>query len=106
MADNIGRVSYRTFLPGSLLILLLLLIPFVLSNRPVEMILGVFVLFVIFFFSGYLFLTLLTSLPIGLRTLLTIPFGIVSITTAYDVFARTSKATYFPYLVVALSVAG
>ena len=63
-------------------------------------------LLVIFSFPGYLFLTLLTSLPTDLRALLAMPFAIVSVTTAYDLFSRTSQSPWFTYFAVALSVAG
>jgi hypothetical protein len=51
-------------------------------------------------------LTLLSRNPSGDQTLLSPVFGIVTITTAYDIFARASLAEYLPYLVVALSIGG
>jgi len=106
MLHNIGQASHFAFLQGSLLIFLLLLIPLVLSNHPEGATLGILVFVVIFFFPGYLLLTLLSGLPGGVRSVLSPIFGIVSITTAYDIFARASIAAYFPYLVVVLSAAG
>src|SRR5713226_7829796 len=106
MAQNIGQASRFTFLQGSLLIFLLLLVPIVLSNNPEGAVLGILVFAVIFVFPGYLLLTLLSRLPGDLRTVLSSIFGIVSITTAYDIFARASMSAYFPYLVVVLSAAG
>ena len=41
-----------------------------------------------------------------MRLVLSPILGVVSITTAYDIVARASKAAYFPYVVVALSTAG
>src|SRR6266851_3122218 len=106
MVDNIGQASHFASLQASLLIFLLLLIPLVLSNHPEGAVVGILVFAVVFVFPGYLLLTLLSSLPGGLRTLLSPVFGIVSITTAYDIFARASMAAYFPYLLVVLSAAG
>src|SRR5208282_5809677 len=106
MVHNIGQANYFAFLRSSLLIFLLLIIPVVLSNHPEGAVVGLLVLVVVFVFPGYLLLTLLSRLPGGLRILLSPIFGIVSITTAYDIVARTSWAAYFPYLVVALSAAG
>jgi hypothetical protein len=106
MVDKIGQASHFAFLQASLLAFLLLLIPVVLSNHPEGAILGILVFVVIFFFPGYLLLSLLSRLQGGVRTVLSPVFGIVSITTAYDLFARASIALYFPYLVVVLSAAG
>ncbi len=106
MVDNIDQASHFASLQASLLIFLLLLIPLTLSNRPEGAVVGILVFAVVFVFPGYLLLTLLSSLPGGLRTLLSPVFGIVSITTAYDIFARASMAAYFPYLLVVLSAAG
>jgi hypothetical protein len=106
MGHNIGQASHLAFLQVSLVILLLLLIPVSLSNHPKGALLGILVFVVIFFFPGYLLLTLLGDLPGGLRTVLSPIFGIVSITTAYDLFARASIDVYFPCAVVVLSAAG
>jgi hypothetical protein len=94
------------FLQASLLILLLVLFPLALSNNPGGEISGILVLGVLFFFPGYLLLSLLGRLPGSFRILLSPVFGIVSITTGYDIFARASMAARFPCLVVLLSVAG
>jgi len=106
MAENKGQANRFAFLQGSLLIFLLLLVPLVLSNNPEGAVLGILVFVVVFFFPGYLLLTLLSSLPGSVRIVLSPVFGIVSITTAYDIFARASMSAYFPYLVVVLSAAG
>ena len=106
MVQDIDQASRFAFLQGSLLIFLLLLVPIVLSNNPTDAALGVLVIVVVFFFPGYLLLSLLGKLSGGERTILSPVFGIASITTAYDIFARAPIATYFPYLVVILSAAG
>jgi hypothetical protein len=106
MVRDIDQASRFPFLQSALLIFLLLVVPVVLSNNPEGAAFGILVLVVIFFFPGYLLLTLLGKLRGSVRTILSPIFGIVSITTAYDIFARASIATYFPYLVVVLSAAG
>jgi hypothetical protein len=106
MVHNLDQASNFEFLQGSLLIFPLLLIPFSLSNHPEGAVLGILVSVVIFILPGYILLTLLSRLPGSVRTVLSPTFGIVSITTAYDIFARASIAAYFPYLVVVISVAG
>jgi hypothetical protein len=106
MVQNTDQPSRSAFLQLSLLIFLLLLIPIVLSNNPKGAIFAIFVFVVLFFFPGYLLLNIMGRLPGGFRTLLSPIFGIVCITTAYDIFARVSTATYFFYFVVALSAAG
>lgn len=106
MVHNSGQAGHFEFLQCSVLIFLLLLVPIVLSNRPKGAALGALLFVVIFVFPGYLLLTLLNKLPVGFRMLLSPVIGIVSVTTTYDAFARASVATYFPYLVVALSIAG
>ena len=104
--QNISQPTPLAIFQASLLIFLLLLVPVVLSNHPEGSVLGIFVFVVIFFFPGYLLLTLLGKFPAGLQILLSPIFGIVTMTTAYDICARASIASYFHYLVVALSVAG
>jgi hypothetical protein len=106
MVLNCDQATHFEFLQASLLAFLLLLIPIVLSNHPQGAALGILVLVVVFCFPGYLLLTLLSRLPGSFRTVLSPIFGIVSITTAYDIFARASIAAYFPYAVVVLSAAG
>jgi hypothetical protein len=106
MAQSIGQANRFAFLQGLSLSFLLLLVPLVLSNHPKSAALGILVFAIIFFFPGYLVLTLSTSLRGGLRTLLSPVFGIVMITTVYDLFARASIGAFFPYLVAVLSVAG
>jgi hypothetical protein len=106
MEHNTDQANHFAFLQSSLLIFLLLLIPLVLSNHPGGAALGVLVFVVIYFFPGYLLLTLLGRFPGGFKILLSPVFGIVSIATAYDIFARASMAAYFSYLVVVFSAAG
>lgn len=104
--QNINEARRFAILQGSSLIVLLLLVPLVLSNNPGGAGLGILIFVVVFFFPGYLLLTFLSNLPGGVRALLSPIFGVVSITTAYDIFARSSIAAYFPYLVFVFSVAG
>ncbi len=106
MVPYIGQTSHFARLQGLLLIFLLLLIPMALSNHPEGAVFGFLVFVVVFVFPGYLLLTLLSRLSGDFRILLGSIFGIVSITTAYDIFARASLAAYFPYLVIVLSAAG
>jgi hypothetical protein len=106
MVHTIGQTNHVTFLQGLLRLVPLVIAPLFLSNNPVGTALGILVFAVIFFFPGYLLLTLLKAVPDGLRTLLSPIFGIVSITTAYDLFARASIGPYFLYLVVVLSIVG
>jgi hypothetical protein len=105
MAQSIGQASRLAFLQGlSLLFLLLVLVVF--SNDLKGTASGILVFLVVFFFPGYLLLTFSSSLRGSLRIVLSPVFAIVSVTTAYDIFARASVATYFPYLIAALSIAG
>jgi hypothetical protein len=106
MAQSTGPASRFAFLQGLSLIFLVLFVPLVLSNHAEGTALGILVFIVMFFFSGYLLLTLSSSLRGSIRILLSPIFGIVMFTTAYDIFARASIAAYFPYLVAALSVGG
>jgi hypothetical protein len=106
MVQNTGQPSRFAFLQLSLLVLLLLFVPLVLSNSPKGAISAILVFVFLFFFPGYLLLTLLGGPSGSVRTLLSPVFGIVSITTAYDVFAHASLAIYFPYFVSVLSAAG
>jgi hypothetical protein len=106
MVQNISQASRFAFLQALSVIFLLLLVPLVLSNHPEGVILGILAFVVVFFFPGYLLLTLSSSFRGGAQTVLSPIFGIVSVTTAYDIFARSSIDAYFPYLVIALSVVG
>ena len=104
--QNISQPRRFAIFQASSLIFLFLLVPLVLSNNPEGSALGIVVFVVIFFFPGYLLLTLLGKLPAGMQILLSPIFGILTMTTAYDLCARASRASFFPYLVVALSAAG
>jgi hypothetical protein len=106
MSQNSVRASRFALLQVSSLIFLILLVPLALSNHPVGAALSILIFVVIFFFPGYLLLTLLGRLSDGIQILLSPVFGVVVITTAFDIFARTSLGAYFPYLVVMLSMAG
>ena len=106
MVENTERSSYFAFLQVSSPIAVLLFVPLLLSNNAKGVILGDLFLAVLFFFPGYLLLAALGRLPGGLRILLSPVFGIVVITTAYDIFARASVATYFPYCAIMVSAAG
>jgi hypothetical protein len=106
MVQDIDQATRFAFLQGSLLIFLLLIVPVALSNHPAGAVLGILVFVVIFFFPGYLLLSLVGKLPGGVRILLSPVFGIVCVTTAYDIFARGSVAAYFPWSVAVVSAAG
>jgi len=106
MAQSIGQASRFEFLQGSSLIFLSLLVSLALSNHAESAASGILVFVVPFFFPGYLLLTLSSSLQGSIRILLSPTFGIVTVTTAHDIFARSSIAAYLPCLIAALSVAG
>jgi hypothetical protein len=106
MAQSTGPASRFTFLQGSALIFLSLLVPIFSSNHPEGAALGILLLVALFFCPGYLLLTLSSSLRGSLRSVLSPVFGIACVTTAYDIFARASIAAYFPYFVAAISIAG
>ena len=106
MVQDLGQASRFASLRGLSLIVLVLLFPLVLSNHPEGMAFGILVFLFTFFFPGYLLLGPWSRSLGGFRTILSPVFGIVSITTSYDIFARASLAAYFPYLVAVLSVGG
>jgi hypothetical protein len=106
MVQDLGQASRFASLRGSSLIVLVLLFPLVLSNHPEGVALGILVFLFTFFFPGYLLLGPWSRSLGGFRTILSPVFGIVSITTSYDIFARASLTAYFPYLVAGLSVGG
>ena len=106
MLQKSGQASRFALLQGPLLIFLLLLLPVLFSNHPGGTLFGFLLLAVLFFFPGYLLLSAVDKHTGGLRILLSPICGIVTMTTAYDVFARASIAGYFPYLVVVLSFVG
>ena len=101
--------SHVTFLHRfgvPLLLSLLLLIPLGLSNQPLRTCLSGLVLIVIFFFSGYLVLAIVSGLSSSLRFLLSPVVGILCLTTTYDVFVRLCLGFYFFLLAAALSATG
>ncbi len=108
MVKNIDPARARAFTQylALIFVLLVLLIPTALCNHPASAISGILVFAVVFFFPGYFLLTLMTNVPLDVRLLLSPIFGIVTITTAYNVFASASLAGPFPYAMVVLSVAG
>jgi hypothetical protein len=87
-------------------LLLLILIPLLLSNRPADTAFSGLVVILTFFFSGYLLLAATRTISGSLRILLSPIFGIALLTTLYDVFARASLGPYFFYLALVPSVAG
>jgi hypothetical protein len=105
MSQNTVRANRFALLQVSLLIVLTLLVPLSLSTHPAGAALGILIFAVIFFFPGYLLLTL-SRLSGGVQILLSPVFGIVTITTAYDIFARASIGAYFLYFVVVVSLTG
>ena len=106
MAQSTAQASRFGFLQGLSLLFLLLLVPVALSNHTGGAASGILIFLVIFFFPGYLLLTLASKLRGSLRIVLSSVFGITCVTTAYDIFSRASIGAYFPYLIAALSVAG
>ena len=106
MAQSIAQASRFAFLQAISLLFLVLLVPLALSNHMGGAASGILIFLVVFFFPGYLLLSLSSSLRGSVRTVLSPIFGIVSVTTAYDVFARASLGAYFFYLLAALSVVG
>jgi len=85
---------------------LLLLTPLALSNHPAGTAFGGLALIIAFFFPGYLVLAAAREISPSLRLILSPTFGIASLTTLYDVFARASVGTYFFYFALVLSIAG
>jgi hypothetical protein len=106
MEHNARRVSPSALVLVLLLILILLSVPLVLSNNFSGSVSAILLLAIVFIFPGYLFLNLLGEPPSGLRMLLSPVFGIVTITTAYDIFSLSAKDAYFPYYMVFLAAAG
>jgi hypothetical protein len=106
MAQSIGQASRFGFFQGLSLLFLLVLVPVALSNHAGGAASGVLIFLVVFFFPGYLVLTITGKLHGNLRIVLSPVLGIACVTTAYDIFARASIGGYFPYLMAAFSVAG
>jgi hypothetical protein len=67
---------------------------------------GVVFLFLLFFFPGYLLVSLVGRFDKPLQVLLSFVFGIATITTGFDLFARSAISSYFFYIAALLSVAG
>jgi hypothetical protein len=88
------------------LILILLMVPLALSNHVAATASGGLFLVFIFFFPGYLLLGGTNALSQGLRLAISPVFGVVFLTTAYDVFVRASVGEYFSYCIAVLSTAG
>jgi hypothetical protein len=106
MAQNLGQASRFAFLPSVSFIFLLFLIPIFLSGHPASAAATFLVFTFVFFFPGYLLLTLLSNLQIALKILLSPIVGIVGITTVYDIFTRAAIGIHFFYILAALSLAG
>src|SRR5882672_1186270 len=106
MAQSTAQASRFGFFQALSFLILLLVIPVALSNHAGSTASGILIFFIVFFFPGYLLLTITGKLRGSLRIVLSPVFGIACVTTAYDIFSRASVGTYFPYLVAALSVAG
>ena len=82
MVRNIGQAGRFAPLQSLALIFLLLLVPIVLSNHPAGAILRILLFVVMFFFPGYLMLTIFSRLTAGPRILLSPILSIACITTA------------------------
>jgi hypothetical protein len=106
MAPDVNRGQRLLFAVASIVVRLLFLIPAELSDSPKEAIPGTLVLVLLFFFPGYLLMSLLRVSTGALRILLSFVLGMVSVTTAYDISTRLAVGRYFPYLVAVLSCAG
>lgn len=108
MVQVIGQAGRFALLQSSSLffLLLLLAVPLVLSNHAPGALLGMLLFALLFFLPGYLLLGIFGDLPASLRILISPVFGLVSVTTAYNIFALASITAFFPYLVVMLSIAG
>ena len=102
-----GRPAWlrNVVLPFSLL-LPVFVAPVILSTSPKGGALGILSFALLFFFPGYLLLSMVSRLGNELRLLLSLVFGITCITTAYSFFAQATMVAYFLYFVVALSIGG
>ncbi len=100
-----GRLSIQRCLLIVVLCLLLFL-PLLLSNHPTSTAADGLLLAVIFFFPGYLLLAVFHGPPFDVRMAASAVFGLVCITTAYDVFALASIGSYFPLVLVLFSISG
>jgi hypothetical protein len=100
------RATFSRGLEIVFVLSLLLVVPLVLSNRPAGTALSGLVVVVVFFFSGYALLAVISELPSTLRSILSPVVGMVCLTTAYDVFARASSGAYFFYLAAVISAGG
>jgi hypothetical protein len=106
---DIRSAQFLTRLRVVLLVISLALLvstPVVLSNSYGGTILGFLSLFLLFFFPGYLLLTFVLRKLDGFHLILSVIFGLVSLTTAFDAFDRALLGAAFSYLVAGLSAAG
>lgn len=85
--------------------LLPILIAIALSNHTVGTILSVASFFALFFFPGYWLMSLAGEFATDLKMLGGAVFGVVTITTLYDILAQLSAGTLALYLAMALAVA-
>jgi hypothetical protein len=107
MVQSPGQASRLAFLLLQvLLVFAVVLFPVMLSNNGTATISVLLFFILVFFFVGYLLVNLLGMLEGPLRALISPVLGVVTVTTAFDLVARTSIAIYFPYLVVAVATAG
>jgi hypothetical protein len=106
--EPLNGSSVRTTLKFAAFILLAVLVstPVALSDDPGGAILGILSFLVLFFFPGYLLLSLGRWRFDCFHFLLSVIFGIATITTAFDISARASMGGYFSYLVVAIAGGG
>jgi hypothetical protein len=83
-----------------------ILLPLGLSNRPGGFVVGILCFAFLFFFPGYLLLTVAGGLEDDLQVLLSLIVGMTGVTTAFSLFARAAAVPYFFGSLAALCIAG
>lgn len=106
MAQWKGTSSHSVYVQTFLALLLPILIATALSNNATSTILSIVSFFVLFFFPGYFLLRFAGELPNDLKALVGPVFGMVTVTTIYDMFAQLSVGNYALYLALGLAIAG
>ena len=107
MVQSPGQASrFALLLLQLLLVLAVIVFPIILSNNAKGTISVLLFSILLFFFLGYLLVSLLGRFEGPLRAFISSVLGVVTVTTAFDLVARMSIAIYFPYLVVAVAAAG